>query len=83
MLELFFAASLVAGLVLATVRGQQRHQPVHWSARSRRVDDLVDLAQINGIGSDSSGSPDLPCPWCLAPTREDDRRCSSCGQRFG
>ncbi len=26
---------------------------------------------------------DLPCPWCLAPTREQDPRCPSCGQRFG
>ncbi|HHC08049.1 MAG TPA: hypothetical protein ENK55_04970 [Actinobacteria bacterium] len=26
---------------------------------------------------------DLPCPWCLAPTTEADRRCPSCGQRFG
>ena len=28
-------------------------------------------------------SPDLPCPWCRAATREDDPRCPSCGQRFG
>ncbi len=26
---------------------------------------------------------DLPCPWCQAPTREDDERCPSCRQRFG
>ncbi len=26
---------------------------------------------------------DLPCPWCCAPTREDDRRCPSCHQPFG
>ena len=26
---------------------------------------------------------DLPCPWCRAATSEDDRRCPSCGQRFG
>jgi hypothetical protein len=26
---------------------------------------------------------DLPCPWCQAATRETDRRCPSCGQRFG
>lgn len=26
---------------------------------------------------------DLPCPWCLAPTREDDSECSACGQEFG
>jgi len=26
---------------------------------------------------------DLPCPWCLGPTHEDDRSCPSCGQPFG
>ena len=27
--------------------------------------------------------PDLPCPWCMAPTFEQDRNCASCGQNFG
>ena len=26
---------------------------------------------------------DLPCPWCYAPTDEDDNRCSGCGRAFG
>lgn len=26
---------------------------------------------------------DLPCPWCYAPTSEDDRRCHGCGRLFG
>ena len=26
---------------------------------------------------------DLPCPWCLAQTNEDDAWCPSCGQPFG
>lgn len=26
---------------------------------------------------------DLPCPWCYAPTNENDTRCSGCGQLFG
>jgi hypothetical protein len=26
---------------------------------------------------------DLPCPWCYAPTDENDRRCSGCGRSFG
>ncbi len=26
---------------------------------------------------------DLPCPWCLAQTREQDPNCPSCGQPFG
>lgn len=28
-------------------------------------------------------TPDLPCPWCLAQTSEQDDHCPSCGQRFG
>jgi hypothetical protein len=26
---------------------------------------------------------DLPCPWCYAPTDEQDTRCAACGQEFG
>ena len=26
---------------------------------------------------------DLPCPWCYAPTGEDDVECASCRQTFG
>ncbi len=26
---------------------------------------------------------DLPCPWCLAQTNENDSGCPSCGQPFG
>ncbi|NNC44042.1 MAG: hypothetical protein HKO03_12480 [Acidimicrobiia bacterium] len=25
----------------------------------------------------------LPCPWCLAPTQEQDAHCAACGQDFG
>ena len=28
-------------------------------------------------------STDLPCPWCFAPTRENDATCPSCSRRFG
>lgn len=28
-------------------------------------------------------SSDLPCPWCRSSTRESDRHCPTCGQRFG
>lgn len=28
-------------------------------------------------------NPDLPCPWCQAPTFEEDRNCAGCGQHFG
>ena len=33
----------------------------------------------------SKGEPlaDLPCPWCLAQTHENDSGCPSCGQPFG
>lgn len=26
---------------------------------------------------------DLPCPWCLSQTREEDPHCPACGQPFG
>jgi hypothetical protein len=26
---------------------------------------------------------DLPCPWCYAPTQEQDSRCKGCGRSFG
>lgn len=26
---------------------------------------------------------DLPCPWCLAQTSEEDEACPTCGQLFG
>ena len=26
---------------------------------------------------------DLPCPWCLAQTAEDDTECPSCDEPFG
>jgi hypothetical protein len=26
---------------------------------------------------------DLPCPWCRAPTREEDTACPSCAHPFG
>jgi len=26
---------------------------------------------------------DLPCPWCYAPTDEQDSRCRGCGRSFG
>jgi hypothetical protein len=38
----------------------------------RRGDTLVDVRDV-----------DLPCPWCHAPTAEDDPACPSCGRRFG
>jgi hypothetical protein len=34
------------------------------------------------LGAEDSWA-DLPCPWCLAQTREDDPNCPACGQPFG
>ena len=52
---------------------------------------FVALLMAGGRGQEEPGTDvatlelngDLPCPWCLAPTREDDRYCPTCGQRFG
>lgn len=80
MIEILVAGSLVAGLMMAAVRGQTRHHgPATTVASRSRLIDLVDVAPAD---SDSRTS-DLPCPWCLAPTAETDVRCPSCGQRFG
>ena len=35
------------------------------------------------LGSDDAPGLDLPCPWCLGQTEEQDEFCRSCGQRFG
>lgn len=33
------------------------------------------------LGGDTD--TDLPCPWCLAQTTEEDSACPTCGQLFG
>lgn len=67
MLELLVAGSLVVAIFAATSRN-----------RTEQIDpEPSDLL----VMSDSEN--DLPCPWCLAPTDENDRRCPSCEQRFG
>ncbi len=79
MLELVVAGSVVTALLFAATR--QQHERAHLN---RPV--LVDVATVVEIGDESSPGrdfPDLPCPWCNAPTQEDDRACPSCGQRFG
>ena len=35
------------------------------------------------VASHDDRYDDLPCPWCYAPTLEEDRRCSGCGRTFG
>ena len=80
MLEILVAGSLVAGLVLTTVRGQSQRRSIVQPARMSAP--IVDLVEVAGYESDGR-TADLPCPWCLAPTSENDERCPSCGQRFG
>lgn len=52
----------------------EKHGPdrPHLPDRSSVVDMRID-----------GGPDDLPCPWCRAPTRENDPRCPTCGRRFG
>ena len=80
MLEILVAGSLVAGLVLTTVRGQSERRSVMQPARLNTP--VVNLVEVAGYEPDGR-TADLPCPWCLAPTREGDDRCPSCGQKFG
>ena len=79
MLEILVASSLVAGLVLTTVRGQDRRRSVMHTTALNPTVDLVRVAAPEADGR----TADLPCPWCLAPTGESDDRCPDCGQKFG
>lgn len=40
----------------------------------------IDSRDVVAVGEEGS---DLPCPWCLSPTSEEDDECPGCGQRFG
>ncbi len=52
---------------------------------------LLALGSKRAVADNSGGfrhaaideSSDLPCPWCQSATRESDRNCPTCGQRFG
>ncbi len=70
MLEILVALVLV---VAAMVALGSREQRLAWNGPARTP----------LLPAEDGASPDLPCPWCLAPTREDDPSCPSCGQRFG
>ena len=79
MLELVVAGSVVTALLVAATR--QQHDRADLSRPA-----LVDVPTIMEAGDELNPGldfPDLPCPWCESPTREDDRACPSCGQRFG
>ncbi|MEA2022879.1 MAG: hypothetical protein U9N79_01165 [Actinomycetota bacterium] len=41
------------------------------------------VTEVLPLGVTEESFTDLPCPWCLAQTREDDPNCPSCGQPFG
>ncbi len=80
MFEILVAGSLVAGLVLTTVRGHDHRRPIMNSAMLNNP--IVDLAEVAAYEPEGRMA-DLPCPWCLAPTGESDERCPACGQKFG
>lgn len=67
--EALMAATATTGLFALAkgIRGQQTY----------RIDPSLVVNLREGRGDD------LPCPWCYAPTTEDDRRCSGCGRKFG
>jgi hypothetical protein len=69
MLEALVVAAATTGLVVLAkgFRGNERLAP------SRRPVTM----RFDGAGDD------LPCPWCYAPTQENDRRCGGCGRSFG
>lgn len=75
MLEIAVAVVLVAGALVAL------------GARRETAGGLAGGRGTAGVGPGAlhlpDETPDLPCPWCLAPTAEDDPCCPSCGQRFG
>jgi hypothetical protein len=67
MLEMAIGAVLVTVAVVA-IGGRSANAGIPMAAQ-----DFVLLEE----------SSDLPCPWCQAQTREGDRQCTTCGQRFG
>ncbi len=77
MLEFVVAGAVVTAMLFAATRQHDR-------ALDRPA--LVDVpSAMEGAEEPSPvrDFPDLPCPWCYAPTGEEDRACPSCGQRFG
>jgi hypothetical protein len=52
------------------------------SSRSTTPGTVIEVQPMIERGTDEVLS-DLPCPWCLAQTNEEDAGCRSCGQPFG
>jgi hypothetical protein len=69
MLEALAAATATSGLFALAKGLKGNHQ---------YRDDRALMADLRDDRGD-----DLPCPWCYAPTQEDDKRCSGCGRNFG
>ncbi len=69
MIEMVVALAATVGLFALAkgVRGNQQY----------RVDPALIAARRDDRGDD------LPCPWCYAPTQEQDARCKGCGGSFG
>jgi hypothetical protein len=70
MFEIAIASVLIAVAFVA----------VGTSSRASAGAQVVDVQSV--FGRDEP-VPDLPCPWCLAQTNEDDAGCRACGQPFG
>jgi len=73
--ELLLSGAFVAALVVAVAKGHERMRPEASTLLGPRPADVIEIS-----GSEIN---DLPCPWCMAPTRENDDHCPACGQRFG
>ncbi len=69
MLEVLAAATATTGL-FALAKGFRGHQTF-------TADPALATSSRDQRGDD------LPCPWCYAPTQEQDARCNGCGRAFG
>lgn len=72
MFEALIVATATTGL-LALAKGVKGNEKFNIDPRLIRL--IVSLRDERG--------DDLPCPWCYAPTDEDDNRCTGCGRAFG
>ena len=50
---------------------------------SSRTTAPAPVMELQTLYSKEEPLADLPCPWCLAQTHENDSGCPSCGQPFG
>ena len=50
---------------------------------SSRSTTATPVMELQPVYSKEEPLADLPCPWCLAQTHENDTGCPSCGQPFG